>query len=177
MDKKDLRRFIRMQKSMCSAEELNAMSATVIAQLLAHPRVKSAGTLLVYHSLDDEVNTHHLLDQLVAQGKRVLLPAVISDTEMELRCYEGPADLEGGFFNIMEPVGRVFTDYDAIEVAVVPGMAFDSRGHRLGRGKGYYDRLLPRLKNAYKIGICFGFQFVPGVPADEHDIMMDEIIK
>ena len=177
MDKKDLRRFIRMQKGNCSAEELNGMSDAVVAQLTAHPRVKAAGTLLVYHSLDDEVNTLGLLDQLVAQGKRVLLPAVVSDTEMELRCYEGPADLEGGFFNIMEPVGKVFTDYDAIEVAVVPGMAFDSRGHRLGRGKGYYDRLLPRLKNTYKIGICFAFQFLPGVPADEHDIMMDEVIK
>ena len=177
MDKKDLRKFIRMQKGMFSAEQLEDMSSAVISKLMAHPSVKGANTILVYHSLNDEVNTHGILDQLVAQGKRVLLPAVISDTEMELRCYEGPQDLSDGFFNIMEPIGKPFTDYADIDVAVVPGMAFDSRGHRLGRGKGYYDRLLPLLTNAYKIGICFSFQFIPGVPADEHDVKMDEIIK
>ena len=177
MEKKDLRKFIRMQKGMFSAEELETMSEVVISKMMAHPSVKRASTILMYHSLDDEVNTHGVLDKLLAQGKRVLLPAVISETEMELRCYEGPQDLSDGFFNIMEPVGKTFTDYDSVDVAIVPGMAFDPRGHRLGRGKGYYDRLLPLLTNAYKIGICFNFQFVPGVPAEEHDVRMDEIIR
>jgi 5-formyltetrahydrofolate cyclo-ligase len=95
---------------------------------------------------------------------------------MELRCYEGPQDLEGGFFNIMEPVGKAFSNYEEIDVAVIPGMAFDGRCNRLGRGRGYYDRLLPKLPQAYKIGICFDFQKLPGIPADEHDIKVDEIV-
>jgi 5-formyltetrahydrofolate cyclo-ligase len=176
MNKKDLRAFIRMQKSMFSVEQLQNMSEDIIRRLMAHPRIKNANTILMYYSLDDEVNTHAAVDQLVSQGKHVLLPAVISDTEMELRCYEGPKDLEGGFFNIMEPVGKAFSNYEEIDVAVVPGMAFDGRCNRLGRGRGYYDRLLPKLPQAYKIGICFDFQKLPGIPADEHDIKVDEIV-
>ena len=176
MNKKDLRAFIRMQKGMFSVEQLQNMSDDIIRRLMAHPRIKNANTILMYYSLDDEVNTHAAVDQLVSQGKRVLLPAVISDTEMELRCYEGPKDLVGGFFHIMEPIGKTFTDYSQIEVAVVPGMGFDSRCNRLGRGKGYYDRFLPKIPNAYKIGICFDFQKMPGIPADVNDIKVDEVI-
>lgn len=76
----------------------------------------------------------------------------------------------------MEPTGELFTDYDLIDVAIVPGMAFDREGHRLGRGKGYYDRFLAQLPHIYKIGICFPFQLVDKVPADVHDILMDEVI-
>ena len=77
----------------------------------------------------------------------------------------------------MEPTGEVFTDYDAIDVAIIPGMAFDEAGHRLGRGKGYYDRFLARVPNLYKIGLCFSWQVVPHIPCDEHDIRMDRIIR
>ena len=176
MNKKELRQFIRMQKRMYSPEQLKEMSEAIIAKLMVHPRVKGAKTIMMYYSLDDEVNTHEAVDLLLKQGKRVLLPAVVSDTEMELRCYEGPKDLEGGFFNIMEPVGKVFSNYAEIDVAVIPGVAFDGRCNRLGRGRGYYDRLLPRLTEAYKIGICFDFQKLPGIPADEHDVKVDEVV-
>lgn len=176
MDKKDLRKFIRMQKAQFTDKELEQLSLPIIKRMYAHPRVKQAQTILMYYSLSDEVYTHEVINTLVKDGKTVLLPAVLSDTEMELRCYEGPQDLIGGFFNIMEPVGKTFTDYHQVDTAIIPGMAFDSRCNRLGRGKGYYDRLLPRLTNAYKLGVCFDFQKLPGIPADEHDMKMDEII-
>ena len=176
MNKKDLRAFIRIQKGMFTPQQLDEQSAAIIRRLLAHPRVKNAQTMLLYYSLDDEVNTHEVVDRLVAEGKHVLLPAVLNDTEMELRHYEGPKDLEGGFFNIMEPVGKPFSAYGEIDVAVIPGMAFDGRCNRLGRGRGYYDRLLPRIPDAYKIGICFDFQKLPGIPAEAHDMKVDEVI-
>jgi 5-formyltetrahydrofolate cyclo-ligase len=77
----------------------------------------------------------------------------------------------------MEPTGPLFApeNYDEIELALIPGMAFDRAGHRLGRGKGYYDRLLPRLK-AQLLGICFPFQLLDEVPAESHDIPVGEII-
>lgn len=177
MNKKELRQFIRMQKRMYTQEQLDDQSKVIIGKLLVHPKVKQAKTVMMYYSLNDEVNTHEAIDRLVAQGKRVVLPAVTGDTTMELRCYEGPKDLMGGFFNIMEPVGKTFTDFDAIDVAIIPGMGFDTRGHRLGRGKGYYDRFLARVPALYKIGICFPFQKMPGIPADDNDIMMDEVIS
>lgn len=176
MTKKELRQFVRMQKRMYTQEQLDQMSKPIIAKLMVHPRVKNAKTIMMYYSLDDEVNTHEAVDLLVAQGKRVVLPAVTGETTMELRCYEGPKDLQGGFFHIMEPVGKPFTDYDEIDLIVVPGMGFDTRGNRLGRGKGYYDRFLARVPAIYKIGICFPFQKMPGIPTDENDVMMDEVL-
>ena len=101
---------------------------------------------------------------------------VVAGNDLELRAYTGPADLAVGAYGIEEPTGALFTDYAAIDFIAVPGVAFDRRGNRLGRGKGYYDRLLPRIPSAYKAGICFPFQIVEEVPAEPFDIRMDEII-
>lgn len=176
MEKKDLRKYIRSKKGQFSPRELSEMSAVIIGRLMASPRMKAAKTVLMYYSLGDEVDTHDAVDRVLKQGKTVLLPKVISDTEMELRRYTGPEDLQNGFFNIMESSGELFDDYAAIDLAVVPGMAFDIQNNRLGRGKGYYDRMLPKLVNAYKIGVCFSFQRLPGIPAEGNDVKMDEVI-
>lgn len=165
-----------MLKGMFSAEQLKEQSEAVIARLQANPAFVAAQTIMMYYSLDDEVCTHELIDKLAAQGKTVLLPVVTSAEEMELRRYRSAGDLQGGFFHIMEPVGEPFTDYEHIDVAVVPGMSFDTRGNRLGRGKGYYDRFLSRHPHIYKIGVCFDFQKMPGIPTEENDIKMDVII-
>ena len=118
-----------------------------------------------------------LLDELVAKGKTVVLPRVVSDTDMELHRYTGQQDLQAGAYGILEPTGELFANYDDIDVAIVPGMAFDAEGHRLGRGKGYYDRFLSRVNNVYKIGLCFSWQMVDNVPCDDHDVVMDEVIQ
>ena len=104
-----------------------------------------------------------------------MLPVVVGD-DLELRLYTGPEDMATGTYGIEEPVGETFTDYASINFIAVPGVAFDRKGNRLGRGKGYYDRLLPRIPAAYKAGICFPFQVVEEVPAEPFDIRMDEII-
>ena len=137
------------------------------------PRWQEARTVLLYHSLPDEPDTHAFIRQWTGR-KRILLPVVVGD-DLELRAYAGDETLQTGAFRIAEPTGKAFTDYAAIDLAIVPGMAFDRRGNRLGRGKGYYDRLLPRLV-AYKIGLCFPFQMVEDIPAEAHDVRMDEIV-
>ena len=104
------------------------------------------------------------------------MPVVIGD-DLELRVYTSPADLAIGAYGIEEPTGALFTDYATIDLVIVPGVAFDRDGNRLGRGKGYYDRLLPRIPSAYKVGICFPFQIVEEVPAEPFDIRMDEIME
>ena len=81
-----------------------------------------------------------------------------------------------GTYGIEEPVGETFTDYASIKFIDVPDVAYDRKGNRLGRGKGYYDRLLPRIPAAYKAGICFPFQVVEEVPAETFDICMYIII-
>ena len=142
--------------------------------------------IVAYYSLPDEVCTHQLLDELVTAGKTVYLPKVVSDTEMVLCQYTGRDSLQKGAFDIMEPTGPVLPKdkYEDIRVVLVPGMAFDKENHRLGRGKGYYDRFLtahflPLTSHVSPllIGVCFDFQCVDAIPVDEHDVCMDGLIS
>lgn len=174
MIKSELRKIIRDRKRQFTSEKLGELSLAVIKRLEANERFKQARTILLYASLPDEVDTHGLIGRLT--GKTVLLPKVTGDGVMELRRYTGPQDLKPGAYGIMEPVGQAFTDYDEIDLGVIPGMAFDREGHRLGRGKGYYDRFLSQIPYLYKIGVCFGFQKLEAVPVEPTDIMMDEVI-
>ena len=176
MTKEELRRLVRSQKRMYSAPQLQAMSAEAVARLMALPQMAAAKTVMLYYSLPDEVSTHELTDRLVERGKVVVLPVVTGPAEMELRRYRSADDLSMGAFGIMEPTGEPFTSLAEIDLAVVPGMAFDTRGNRLGRGKGYYDRFLSQLPQATKVGLCFPFQKFPGVPTDENDVRMDLVI-
>lgn len=208
MDKQELRKEIRNRKRQFSQDQLGELSLSAISKLRKHPKVMAAHTLLLYYSLPDEVNTHEWIDELVTERKRVLLPVVVNDKDMVIREYTGKHDLAEGSFHIMEPIGKLFPEekYPEIEVAIIPGMSFDDDGHRLGRGKGYYDRFLTKLRGTevdksdtevdksgtevdksdtedknlgtevYKIGVCFGFQKLQEIPFESHDILMNEVI-
>lgn len=175
-EKRALRQEIRRRKREATPEDLARQSAEVARRLLAHPKVAEARCLLLYASLPDEVDTAALLRALRQRGKRVLLPVVQGSERMSLREYRGEAHVKEGAYHIAEPTGQDFTHYELIDVAIVPGMAFDAQGHRLGRGKGYYDRFLPLLGQAYKIGVCYGFQLVERVPTGAFDQPMDEVV-
>jgi len=174
MEKKELRQIIRARKASYSKEQLEVMSVDVCRDIMQDGAWRAAGVVLLYHALPDEVNTELLIERAVFMGKTVLLPVVVGD-DLELRVYEGDSSLSVGAFGIKEPTGPVFpvSEYDSINLAIVPGMAFDAYGNRLGRGKGYYDRLLPRLRNAMKIGVCFPFQMVERVPSEVHDVKVE----
>lgn len=176
MNKDEIRKTIRQRKRQFSGEQLDKLSRCIMERLLAHPKIQTAGTILIYHSLPDEVSTHNIIDTLLDKGKTIVLPAVISDGMMELRLYTGPQDLKEGAFHIKEPSGERYTDLENIDVAVIPGLAFDTHNNRLGRGKGYYDRFLPSLSHTYKIGVCFDFQKLENIPVDANDIPMDEVL-
>lgn len=178
MGKSELRKIIRNRKRQYSSSQLEELSLSVISRLSTNLHLLQAHTVLMYYSLPDEVNTHQYIDQLVRQGKEVLLPKVVDDEHMVLRKYTGATDLKKGAFNIMEPIGTVFPEeqYAKIEVGIIPGMSFDALCNRLGRGKGYYDRFLEKVPNMYKIGICFDFQKEGIIPTQESDIKMDEVI-
>ncbi len=165
---------------MASLKTLQSLSTTrlteskeILALLEKHPAFQKAKTILLYYSLDDEIDTHSFVAKW-CNKKIIILPKVIGN-ELELKRYDGPENLEKGAYGIEEPTGKSFLNYSEIDLAVIPGVAFDTQGNRLGKGKGYYDRLLPKL-SAYKIGICFPFQLVEEVPIDQSDISMDEVL-
>ena len=177
MTKQEIREQVRLLKRQHTPEQLRRMSQTIIDRLLSHPRVRQAHALLLYHSLPDEVYTHEAVRQLFSEGKQVFLPAINDKGEMEIRAYQGEESLQTGDFNILQPSSLTPHPASLPSLAVIPGVAFDRRGNRLGRGKGYYDRFLSTNNSIYTIGICFPFQFMENIPAEPHDIPVNEVIK
>ena len=176
MEKKELRRQIKTLKAQYSLDEKKELSRLVWRQLESHPLFRDARVVLLYWSMDDEVYTHDYVLKWAA-SKKILLPCVKGDF-LELREFRGMESLHPGEgFGILEPVGELFTDYASIDAIVVPGVAFDLNGNRLGRGRGYYDRILKQTDAAAKIGICFDFQLLPDVPVDALDVPMDLVVS
>ncbi len=172
-EKMTLRKSIRARVKALSEKEKQKRSEKVCSSLERNKYFRSARTVLLFWSLPDEVDTHGLVEKW-SKEKRILLPVVVGEN-LEVRLYEGLDRLRLGSFDIQEPVGELVTDLSTIDLVVVPGMGFDAEGHRLGRGKGFYDRLLPQIK-AHRIGIAFPEQFVFNVPSDPWDINVNEII-
>lgn len=175
--KSEIRQIIKSRKRQFTEQQLRELSLTAINKVADHSKVKDAKTIFLYYSMADEVFTHELVDELTAEGKTVLLPRMINKEEMVLVRYNGEDSLrEAGKYHILEPQGEPYTYYNKVDVAIVPGVAFTKDGKRMGHGRGYYDRMLPKLANAYKIGICFQFQIMDDIPTDKYDIKMDEVI-
>ena len=131
-----------------------------------------ADKILMYHSLPDELSTIDFIDKWHTR-KHFFLPRV-NGVNLDVLPYDRTR-LQYGSFHIEEPTGDDIEDIDNIELIIVPGIAYDNRGNRVGRGKGYYDRLLSRTK-ATKIGIGYDFQLVDEIDSDPHDITMDIVI-
>ncbi|MDE5986511.1 MAG: 5-formyltetrahydrofolate cyclo-ligase [Prevotella sp.] len=179
MTKQELRNSIIGERRKHSAEELAVKSAAVSERILRHPRIQEAKTVVAFWSLPDEPDISSVIVALYTQGKDVLLPCVTSDTEMVLRRYNGEESMSPGAFGILEPHGEesdIATLQRQPSVVLVPGVAFDRNGNRLGRGKGYYDRFLKKAGQVYTIGVCHDFQIVEEVPHGEYDMPVDELV-
>ena len=131
-----------------------------------------ADRIMMYHSLPDELSTHDFLRKWSGR-KRFYLPR-INGVDLEVLPYE-ESRLELGSFHIEEPTGNEVTDPSEIELVVVPAVAYDRQGKRLGRGKGFYDRFLKHTK-ATKVGVGYEFQLIDELPSEPHDIPMDMVI-
>jgi len=171
--KRVLRNYIARKKKEFSLSVLEEWSETLLRKIELLPEFVHAKTVFLYYSMPDEVATHAFAEKW-SETKEIYLP-VIEEREMKLRVYSPDEILKTGVFNIREPQGHLCTDYKTIDFAIVPGVAFDRQCFRMGRGKGYYDRVLPLLSCA-KAGICFDFQIMENVPVDEWDVRMDYII-
>lgn len=171
-----LRKLIKQRLSRMTSPERQRESARMEQMLLRHPKVQQARVIMLYAALPDEVYTSNCLISL-AQTKTVLLPVVRGDL-LEVRQFSTLGSMSPGAYNISEPQGQPWTDLSRIDLVIVPGVAFDRSGNRLGRGRGYYDRFLsqPTLQAAYKLGLCYPCQLCDRVPAEPCDICMDEVL-
>ncbi len=161
--------------------ERRARSARIAARLFVLPEVQGAERVLFYASLPEEVDTWPLLEAWLRGGRVPLLPG-LDGRGGPLRAapiLDLAADLKPGAFGILEPdpdrTGTV--EWASIQVAVLPGLAFDLRGYRLGRGAGHYDRSLAALlPEARRIGLAFECQVVQRLPVEPHDIPVDLVV-
>ncbi|MDE6273107.1 MAG: 5-formyltetrahydrofolate cyclo-ligase [Muribaculaceae bacterium] len=172
MEKSAIRRKINAMRRMLSEAERMSAAEEVFNRLEQTAAFLMADKVLMYHSLPDELSTHAFLKKW-GQRKRFFLPRV-NGVNLDILPYD-ESRLELGSFHIEEPTGIDTVDTDEIELIIVPAVAYDRRGNRLGRGKGFYDRLLSTAK-ATKIGVGYEFQLVDDIPAESHDVPVDYVI-
>jgi 5-formyltetrahydrofolate cyclo-ligase len=176
MEKQELRKQVRAAKRAVSLEDKIKRSHPIMQQVEKLKSFLNAKTVLLYWSMDDEVYTHDFVNRWY-QEKCLLLPCVDGD-DLLLRQYTGPDSMQPGpQFGIPEPVGPVFEALEQVQMIVVPGVAFDHNKNRMGRGRGFYDRLLKSTPNAVKVGVAFSFQLFDTIPTEPFDVPMDEVIS
>lgn len=171
--KRALRKDMASLKRSFSKTILSGLSDKIITRIEECDLFRQAERVALYHALPDEAGTAPLIERWYRE-KALYLPVVTGDDLRFLR-YEGERSVSEGAYHILEPICGEEVDMREIDLIIVPGVAFDRQGNRLGRGKGYYDRTLSQV-TAPKIGICFHFQFLDEIPAEPFDIRMDRII-
>ncbi|MDR0756471.1 MAG: 5-formyltetrahydrofolate cyclo-ligase [Tannerella sp.] len=171
--KQQLRRKVATLKKNYPAERLSALSAEIHARIEQSPRFRDASRIACYYALPGEVQTVAFLEKWYGL-KQIFLPAVEGEW-LKFYPYLGENSLKTGSFGIMEPQADKEASVDDIDLAIVPGEAFDRRLNRLGKGKGFYDRFLLEFRKPV-IGICFQFQVFDTVPVDERDCRVTQVI-
>jgi len=179
--KKRLRQQVRQR--IVAMQNQQEASQQIIVNLQQLDVYRSAAAVHVYVNLPGEVQTQTLLTQLLASGRRVYVPYCVAGNRLQLFHLKNQSELTPGAYGILEPTAELQADAarrgDAAELdlIIVPGVAFDRSGGRLGRGKGYYDRLLAtRRSDATVAALAFDCQLVPQVPVSTHDQPMSLIV-
>lgn len=172
MKKDDIRRKVRAVKSLLSQEDKAQAARSVFGRLEELAAFMLSDRILLYHSLPDELSTREFIDKW-CDKKSFFLPRV-NGVGLDILPYDR-STLRLGAFQIEEPQGDDTTSIDEIEMVIVPAVAYDRCGNRVGRGKGYYDRLM-KDSRALKVGVGYDFQFFDEIESEEHDVPVDIVI-
>lgn len=174
-DKNLLRTEIRRQCRSYSTMHVMEMSVCISERIIALPEYQKAQRVFCYHALPMEVQTGGLIREMLRVGKQVYLPVTRADRAMEAVRLRDAEAVHRAAYGIMEPDGDDAAEPETMDLILVPGMAFDRAGRRLGRGGGYFDAFLPRCRGLI-VGVTFERQLLDQVPVEEHDWLMDRII-
>ena len=172
-DKKRVRELLAQKRRLLSKEDIAEQSSKVVAAVEQMPSFQSAKTVLIYYPTHNEVDLLSLIKRYKKE-KTFLFPVVHRKT-MTACPYEGNAKMHRGKFNIPEPTTEPYVG--DIDLILVPGVGFDKRGNRLGRGGGYYDKFITRLgRKTLLVGVGYDFQLVDEVPANRWDKRLDYVV-
>lgn len=174
IDKQTIRKTIKELKAQYSSSDLLIMSEEVFSVVEITGFFQDAKTIFIYNSMPDEVATTSFI-QKWSKEKDFYLPVVVNDG-LVFRKYNVDTQFVTSGYGIDEPQGDDFPIGKKIDLVIVPGVAFDRKMNRLGRGKGYYDRFLTTTKTV-KMGVCFDFQLLDEVVVDDRDIAMDVLVS
>lgn len=175
MNKELLRTQFREKRRALLPDLAGEKSLAITRKLLELKEYRDATSVLFYVSTPEEVDTHDVIQQTLGLGKKVYLPKIKGEVLAicPLLTFE---DLEPGEFGILEPCETATPTHPAeIDLIVIPGVAFDSKGNRLGHGKGHYDRLLKET-HGFKVGLAFDEQVADELPTEEHDVPLDLLL-
>lgn len=175
MDKKMLRAEIREKKRAMTPLQIEELSGVLAGQFYNTDQYKKAKTIYGYLPYNQEVRTIPILEQALKDGKAVAVPKVVGD-KMVFILMEDLDLVEKGYAGIPEPVadGPVAMDPEAL--VLMPGLAFDPQGHRVGYGGGFYDRFLEEEPDHPTVALCYEFQMLPELKTEEHDIPVDLVL-
>jgi len=174
--KETIRKTYKSKRREMSREDVIQKSCDADKVFLNSDIYKNSKLIMLYMPIGNETDTSHIIKRALADGKELVFPVTAKDSG-EITPYYATKDTEfsKGAFSVREPLGTKVADESFIDVVLVPGIAFDRKGNRIGFGKGCYDKFLSRL-NAVFVGFCYEFQVCDEIASDEHDIRMDYII-
>jgi 5-formyltetrahydrofolate cyclo-ligase len=175
--KEEIRKYILNKKENLSENEKKDLDELIFNNIINCPWFLEAKVIFSYVSFEKEVDTHRIIKHAFSLGKKVCVPKVISRAKgMKALYIESLEELTKGKMGILEPSeSKEALAIDDIDMAIVPGVAFDNSGGRLGYGGGFYDRFFIDAK-VKKIALAYEFQILKAVPKEKHDILMDKII-
>ena len=172
MDKKTLRSMIREKKQAMSEQQISQASALLGEMLAGCEAYQKAGTIYGYLPYNQEVRTTPMLQRALDEGKRVAVPKVYGD-EMKFIYLTDLSQVAAGYAGIPEPVADTPVADDPTALVLMPGLAFDKAGHRIGYGGGFYDRFLAEEPNHPTVALCYDFQMLDALETEEFDIPVD----
>ena len=175
MDKKALRKQIRQQKQAMTPEQIEQASARLCDLFFETEQYKKAKTVYSYLPYNQEVRTVPILERAIADGKAVAVPKVYGDT-MRFVYITDLTQIAPGYAGIPEPVADEPVADDPTALVLMPGLAFDPQGHRIGYGGGFYDRFLEAEPQHPTVALCYDFQLLPHLETEEHDIPVDCVV-
>ena len=175
MNKQELRSLVRSRKRAMTEDQIREKSEALGRQLLATEEYRRARSIYGYLPYNQEVRTLPILEQALREGKRVAVPKCCGN-EMRFIWMEDLSLVEKGYAGIPEPIADFPIADDEEALVLMPGLAFDREGHRIGYGGGFYDRFLAREANHPTLALCYDFQVFDRLETEVFDIPVDKIL-
>ena len=174
-NKKEIRKQMKAYRAGLKTEKKKQMDQVILTHFFEIERVQNAQHFFVYTSFGTEIDTISLIKMLWKEGRHVYVPKV-NGREMDFYEITSMQDLKKGYRDILEPIDTLLPVHGISGIMVMPGLAFDRMGHRIGYGGGFYDKYLSENRYLCSVGVAYDFQIVENVPTEENDVPLDIIV-